>query len=300
MDSLRVSGMEGDNQIPRLNSHQLVAVDKAVMEISRKQRSSAIPVELPMPNFWAAVGQLVTHLESELAETMRTEGPTAKAQLQTRKLGVTRTQVSDLTRLRLNAFTQHAILSNLLRGSEGDSMSEDIGPGMIEWERHDPSERAFYSGIGHLVDRYKHEVSLNSLLRSSWEAPPPAPETPLHTAPLTEFTIEEQNPTTPEKKVVPPPQEPAHWEDPDYDEEDRIREMDAFPEMGTGAAPPAEPAPIQPVSDMRRILVLQDMSEPVVAEDGSEITLNAGDIENCPSIIADTLIAAGFAEAADL
>ena len=76
--------------------------------------------------------------------------------------------------------------------------------------------------------------------------------------------------------------------------------MDAFPEMGTGAAPPAEPAPIQPVSDMRRILVLQDMSEPVVAEDGSEITLNAGDIENCPSIIADTLIAAGFAEAADL
>lgn len=300
MHSLRVSGMDGDNDIPRLNSHQLIAVDKALMEISRKQRSSTVPVELPMPNFWASVGQLVSHLESELAETMRTEGPTAKAQLQTRKLGVTRTQVSDLTRLRLNAFTQHAVLSNLLRAPEGDSMSEEIGPGVIEWERHDPSERAFYSGIGHLVDKYKHEVSLNSLLRSSWEAPPTPPETPSHTAPLSDFSAEEQKSPTPDEKVAPPPQETTHWEDPDYDEEDRIREIDAFPGIGTGAAPPAEPIPIQPVSDMRRILVLQDMSEPIVAEDGSEITLSAGDIENCPSIIAETLIAAGLAEAADL
>tara|TARA_B100001250_G_scaffold413663_1_gene448538 strand:+ start:1433 stop:2311 length:879 start_codon:yes stop_codon:yes gene_type:complete len=292
--------MDGDNEVPRLNSHQLIAVDKALMEISRKQRSSAVPIELPMANFWAAVGQLVSHLESELAETMRTEGPTAKAQLQTRKLGVTRTQVSDLTRHRLNAFTQHAILSNLLRSPEGDSMSDANGPGIIEWERHDPSERAFYSGIGHLVDKYKHEVSLNSLLRSSWDAPPSPPDTPSHTAPLTEFVQGAEKSDAPEAKAPPQPQETSHWEDPDYDEEDRIREMDAFPGIGTGAAPPPEPPPVQPISEMRRILVLQDMTEPIVTEDGSEITLTAGDIENCPSIIADTLIAAGMAEAADL
>jgi len=292
--------MDGDNEMPRLNSHQLIAVDKALMEISRKQRSSAVPIELPMANFWAAVGQLVSHLESELAETMRTEGPTAKAQLQTRKLGVTRTQVSDLTRHRLNAFTQHAILSNLLRSPEGDSMSDANGPGIIEWERHDPSERAFYSGIGHLVDKYKHEVSLNSLLRSSWDAPPSPPDTPSHTAPLTEFVPGAEESNESEAKTAPQPQETAHWEDPDYDEEDRIREMDAFPGIGTGAAPPPEPPPAQPISEMRRILVLQDMTEPIVTEDGSEITLTAGDIENCPSIIADTLIAAGMAEAADL
>ncbi|MBP51431.1 MAG: hypothetical protein CMA68_05080 [Euryarchaeota archaeon] len=295
-----MSGMDGDNEMPRLNSHQLIAVDKALMEISRKQRSSAVPVELPMANFWAAVGQLVRHLESELAETMRTEGPTAKAQLQTRKLGVTRTQVSDLTRHRLNAFTQHAILSNLLRSPEGDSMSDANGPGIIEWERHDPSERAFYSGIGHLVDKYKHEVSLNSLLRSSWDAPPPPPETPSHTAPLTEFVPGVEKSDAPEAETAPQPPETTHWEDPDYDEEDRIREMDAFPGIGTGAAPPPEPTPVEPISEMRRILVLQDMTEPIVTEDGSEITLTAGDIENCPSIIADTLIAAGMAEAADL
>ena len=292
--------MDGDNEVPRLNSHQLIAVDKALMEISRKQRSSAVPIELPMANFWAAVGQLVSHLESELAETMRTEGPTAKAQLQTRKLGVTRTQVSDLTRHRLNAFTQHAIISNILRSPEGDSMSDANGPGIIEWERHDPSERAFYSGIGHLVDKYKHEVSLNSLLRSSWDAPPSPPDTPSHTAPLTEFVQGAEKSDAPEAKAPPQPQETSHWEDPDYDEEDRIREMDAFPGIGTGAAPPPEPPPVQPISEMRRILVLQDMTEPIVTEDGSEITLTAGDIENCPSIIADTLIAAGMAEAADL
>ena len=52
--------------------------------------------------------------------------------------------------------------------------------------------------------------------------------------------------------------------------------------------------------DMRRILILQDLDDPIITEGGEEITLTTGDIEFCPSIIADTLIAAGIAEAADL
>ena len=53
-------------------------------------------------------------------------------------------------------------------------------------------------------------------------------------------------------------------------------------------------------ADMRRILILQDLDDPIITEGGEEITLTTGDIEFCPSIIADTLIAAGIAEAADL
>ena len=54
-----------------------MAVDRALDELAERRRSS-IPVELPMPNFWDAVGQLVQHLEAELAETIRSEGMTAK------------------------------------------------------------------------------------------------------------------------------------------------------------------------------------------------------------------------------
>ena len=41
---------------------------------------------------------------------------------------------------------------------------------------------------------------------------------------------------------------------------------------------------------MRRILILQDLDDPIITEGGEEMTLRTGDIEFCPSIIADTLI----------
>ena len=51
---------------------------------------------------------------------------------------------------------------------------------------------------------------------------------------------------------------------------------------------------------MLGILILQDLTEPIITEDGSEITLTAGDVESCPASIADNLIAAGLAEPAPL
>jgi hypothetical protein len=97
--------------------------------------------------------------------------------------------------------------------------------------------------------------------------------------------------------------EGAYWNDPDFDEEDRIRQMDAFPNSPTGAisATSIESDSAQlDDSNLRRILILQDMDDPIIAEDGSEIHLIAGDIQSCPVLIAETLIAAGLAEAANL
>jgi hypothetical protein len=51
---------------------------------------------------------------------------------------------------------------------------------------------------------------------------------------------------------------------------------------------------------LRRILILQDLAEPIITENGAEITLTAGDVESCPAPIADNLIAAGLAEPAPL
>ena len=67
------------------------------------------------------------------------------------------------------------------------------------------------------------------------------------------------------------------------------------------ASPPSELSDDAPKeSEMRRILILQDLDDPIITEEGEEITLRTGDIEFCPSIIADTLIAAGIADPADI
>ena len=284
--------MDEEGGAPRLNRYQLQSIEKSLFELTRKQKSQAVPVDLPVPAFWSSVGQLLHHLEMELAETIRDEGMSAKAQLKSRRLGIIRTCVSDLTRLRLNAFTQHAVLSNLLKSPQGDAMSVSASFQSLDWERHDPSERAYHSGVGHLVEKYKHEVSWNALLRGSTIEIPGAPEISGH-APLTEFTEQDEKVSAPTPAAVRTPQS-GNWEDPEFDEEDRIRQMDGFPDRATGAAPaaPVGEAPAEEESGLRRILILQDLSEPIIAEDGSEITLTAGDVESCPTPIADNLIAA--------
>ena len=103
--------------------------------------------------------------------------------------------------------------------------------------------------------------------------------------------------------TAPDPEQPAStgdWDDPDMDEEDRIRQIDAFPDRATGAASP--PSPPTPAEDdgLMRILILKDLDDPIISADGSEMVLTAGDVESCSSLIAETLIAAGLAEPAPL
>ena len=84
---------------------------------------------------------------------------------------------------------------------------------------------------------------------------------------------------------------------------DRIRQMDEFPERATGAMSATSiesPNPIGNISDMKRIRMLQDLVEPIIDEDGTEIQLTAGEVVNFSSLMADTLIAAGFAESAEI
>jgi len=54
------------------------------------------------------------------------------------------------------------------------------------------------------------------------------------------------------------------------------------------------------VSGMMRLRILRDMPEPIVDESGEEIELLEGDSFNCGSLMAQTLIAAGWAEAITL
>ena len=169
----------------------------------------------------------------------------------------------------------------------------------LDWERHDPSERAYQAGIGHLVEKYKHEVSWNALLRGSGGEIPGPPEVGGH-EPLTEFVEPDDvgSQPTPDGPSAPPR---SPWDDPAIAAEDRTRKTDDFPDRPTGAAAPVPPPePVPEDSGLRRILVLQDLDDPIITEDGSEIILTAGDVESCPAAIADNLIAAGLAEPAPL
>ena len=125
----------------RLSKQELIVVEKALFELTRQQKikSRIFRKKFSIPNFWSSIRQLLTHLENELAETIRNEGMNAKTQLQSRRLGVARTSVSDLTRLRMNAFAQHAILSNLIKSPDGKQNENQVTP--INWQRHDPSEK---------------------------------------------------------------------------------------------------------------------------------------------------------------
>ena len=138
--------MTVDSDTRRLLKKELEGIHKSLIEITRKQKSQNTPVEIAMPEgigFWDSVGQLLQNMEIELSETVRDEGMTAKAQLLSRRLGVARTCVTDLTRMRLTAFTTHAVMTNLLTHSNLQAPSN--GFQRLEWSKHDPSERVFYN-----------------------------------------------------------------------------------------------------------------------------------------------------------
>tara|TARA_Y100001968_G_C19397872_1_gene739338 strand:- start:850 stop:1722 length:873 start_codon:yes stop_codon:yes gene_type:complete len=282
----------------RLSKSELEGVHKTLIEVTRKQKSSDTPVEISMPEglvFWDSVAQLLQSMETELSETVREEGMTAKAQLLSRRLGVARTCVRDLTRMRLTAFTRHAVLSNILSSGSADGYSS--GFQILDWGMHDPSERVFYNGIRELSEKYKASTSWSSMLGSSEVEGGQMVSDVSDT--LRDFTGEEDQGPDPktEAKVV-----EEHWEEPDFDEEDRIREMEAFPEHASSPAESrsSEKESEDPSPDLLRIRILQDVEDPILMDDGSEILLTKGDIESCPSMVAEILISAGLAEAAPI
>ncbi len=281
----------------RLSKNELEAVHKSLIEVTRKQKNSDAPVDVAMAEgvfFWDAVGQLLQSMETELSETVRDEGMTAKAQLLSRRLGVARTCVRDLTRIRLAAFTRHAISSNLLSSGNGGP----VGFQTLDWSRHDPSERVFYNGVKDLAEKYKIATSWSSMLGSAESESVAVVKEVVET--LEDFS-EGGDEDVPATTNTISRQEPE-WEEPDFDEEDRIREMDEFPEH---AASPSESRTLdeevtEETPELLRIRVLKDVEDPILMADGSEVALTEGDVENCPSIVAEILIAAGLAEAAPI
>ena len=289
-----------------LQGPQLEAVEAQLHALLRSQAKHALPVDLPRPDFWHVCSQLLQSIELELAEINRAEGFSPRTQTLTRRQANLRRAIADLTRHRLNAFVNHAALANLASTPFGDAVAEantNLAP--VDWQRQDGAERAFHVGVSELIEQYKRNVSWNGLQRGVLNADMlPQPTTPAGNAQLDEFVdspdgLTGQKPPEIEQDVA------EVWEDPDFDEEDRISMMEEYPEVSESMISDDESdasvdSNVGQTGGMIRLRILKDLPEPILDESGEEIELLEGDSFNCISVVAETLIAAGWAEAVTL
>lgn len=268
-----------------LSASELDRIEKAIFEVARQQRGKRVPVSLPFPDFWDRAVHLVIHLEQE-ADKMRREG-VGSARLSTgiRRMANIRTQIRNLANLRLNALTSHAVIGSLLEegGSRGNGNS-------IDWSRMDPKERAFHSEVSRGVGRFRNQTSWDVLMgieETSGEEAIGVPE-------LNRFENEKEL-----DGLAPLPEPTAEkeveWNDPEIDEEDRIRTIDdGYPEA------PSNPAPQDVKPDLVRIRIIEDNDDPIIDEDGNEIRIIEGEFHLCSTTMSETLISIGLAELADV
>lgn len=285
--------MDDGASITRLQKNQLISVEKSLYELTRKQRIQAYPVDLPFEDFWSKVGQLLQQLEVELSETIRKEGMTAKAQLQSKRLTTVRTRISDLTRMRLNAFAQHGILAHLISSSQIEGFSGGMLK-KINWDKHDSAERVFYLGIEDNIEKYKKKVTWSGLLGIVEKKDEGDKIFDVH-KPLNEFV--DSAPDLGDVRTVINKTSDVAWEEPEFDEEDRIREIEAFPEFASSEAESSSKREILELKDdLITIKILKEISDPIITADGEEINFEKGDVGTISALIAETLIAAGIAE----
>ena len=288
-----------------LQGPQLEAVEAQLHALLRMQAKHALPVDLPRPDFWHVCSQLLQSIELELAEINRAEGFSPRTQTLTRRQANLRRAIADLTRHRLNAFVNHAALANLASTPFGDAVAEantNLAP--VDWQRQDGAERAFHVGVSELIEQYKRNVSWNGLQQGVLNAEiMPQPTTPAGNAQLDQF-VDSPDGLTGQKPPEIEQEEVGVWEDPDFDEEDRISMMEEYPEISESVMPDENSESADANEDatggMMRLRILRDMPEPILDESGEEIELLEGDSFNCGSLMAQTLIAAGWAEAVTL
>jgi len=275
-----------DDQADALTSVELDRIEKAIFEVARQQRSKQIPVKLPFPDFWSLVVKLVIHLEQEV-DQMRREGiGSARLSTATRRISNIRTQLRNLANLRLNALTNNAVIESLLedRGKTGRKSGVTI-----DWSKMDAKERSFHSEISLSVERFRRLSSWNVLMgvEDSEDISVGEPS-------LSRFNDgEDQDGLAP--LPSPSPKRSNDWDDPEIDEEDRIRAIDA----GYIDSPPA-PTPSETDVNLVRIRIIQDSEDPVIDEEGREISIVSGEVHLFSKRFSETLISVGLAELSEI
>ena len=143
-----------------LDSAQSREVEEQLFATHRLQINRHVPVPLPRQDFWSMVHQLLKSLDSEI-QNMLMKGMTGMRlqNLQKRQANI-RLIASELARKRLVALMQH-VSSQSLRTSTQPGITQDLPA--LDWQRHDPAEKAIYHMMQVQIDRFKMEVDWNSM-----------------------------------------------------------------------------------------------------------------------------------------
>ena len=191
-------------------------------------------MELPRSDFWSQVALLLANIDAELSEIGSREGWSVKAKNMSRRQANVRRAVADLTQHRLTALVRHASTNNLEASPHGDAVSDSnqmLPP--LDWQRHDPAERAFYEGLNSLIEKYKHHVSWNTLQNGLIAEDGRQLQVKPGTTQLDSFIPDKGGLTgkgAPKLEVE--REENPPYRDPDEDEEDRIARMSGYPTSG--------------------------------------------------------------------
>ena len=210
-----------------LNIAQAREVEEQLFSTLRQQATRSVPVPLPRRDFWGKVGQLLDTIELEIHELYKTTGPSLKLQtLQRRQANIRRT-ASDLARKRVVALMQHSATMSL-RG-EGGGNGQDLPN--LDWTRHDPAEREFYTNATEQLNKFKMNVNWNSMQLGLASEEMKSMTLAAGTTQLDSFVADSGGLTGDGPPVIALEDKSEPLPDIEYDEEDSLADAEAYPEL---------------------------------------------------------------------
>ena len=210
----------------RLDLSKAKAIEEKLYATLRQQVERLHPVQLPMADFWQSNGALLDHIEGELNSAVKNEGHTLRSHTASRRQANVRRVMTELARKRLVSMLNHAVSSTL--GPEGEVSSAIPA---LDWNKHDPAEQKFHNQCIRLVESFMADVNWSEMQKGAGITRS-IPKLPSGTQQLDAF-VEKPGGLT---GRGPPPidllmAEEKEIEIQEMDEEDRISQMEAYPEM---------------------------------------------------------------------
>jgi hypothetical protein len=235
-----------------LNSAQAQEIEEQLFTVHRQQLPRHVPVPLPRQDFWPMVAALLSTLDVEIQTMVRKGSTDMRLQnLQKRQTNIRRI-ASELARKRMVAMMQHAA-SQSLRSGINPNMASELPS--LDWQRHDPAEKAFYHALQLNVDRFKKEIDWQGMqqgILSEVITRPPAhaPGTMQLDAYVGEGTLSSQPPPDlafedelPPLEAVEDDVEERWMEDAEWSDEEAYLLADLEREDRPGDVPPPSKAP---------------------------------------------------------
>lgn len=149
------------SSLGNLDSAQSREVEEQLFSTHRLQATRHMPVPLPRQDFWSMVKKLLTTLDMEI-QSMLMKGITGMRlqNLQKRQANI-RHIASELARKRTVAMVQHVSSQSLRSATQHGGISQELPA--LDWQRHDPGEKAFFHAVQIAMDRFKMEIDWSSM-----------------------------------------------------------------------------------------------------------------------------------------